>query len=81
LSFHVTFLIPESGSTEISSRLTRGTSTRWQMMTVVDDDGLQGWAAGYDGEGRERAARDGGDSGVAMMAAAKMAAAEDSSGG
>jgi hypothetical protein len=35
----------------------------------------------YDGEGRERAARDGGDSGVAMMAAAKMAAAEDSSSG
>ncbi len=36
---------------------------------------------GLYGEGRERAARDGGDSGVAMMAAAKMAAAEDSGGG
>jgi hypothetical protein len=47
---------------------------------VADDDGLQDWAADYDGEGRERVARDSGDSGVAMMAAAKMAAAEDSSG-
>ncbi len=37
---------------------------------------MQDWAADYDGEGRERAARDRGDSGVAMMDAAKMAAAE-----
>jgi hypothetical protein len=32
-------------------------------------------AADYDGEGQEWAARDGKDSGVAMMAAAKMVAA------
>jgi YD repeat-containing protein len=48
---------------------------------AADDDGLQDWAADYDGEGRERAARDGRDSGMVMMAAAKMAAAEDSSRG
>ncbi len=39
------------------------------------------WVADYDGEGQEQGARDGGDSRVAMMTAAKMAAAEDSSGG
>ncbi len=50
-------------------------------MTAADDDGSRDRAADYDGEGRERAVRDGRDSGVAMMAAAKMAAAEDSSGG
>ncbi len=48
---------------------------------MADDDGLQDWAADYDGEGRERAVRDGRDSGVAMMAVAKMAAVEDSGGG
>ncbi len=48
---------------------------------AADDNGLQDWVADYDGEGRERAARDDGDSGVAMMAAAKMAAAVDSGGG
>jgi hypothetical protein len=48
---------------------------------AADDDGSQDQAANYDREGRERAARDGGDSRVAMMAAAKMAAAEDSDGG
>ncbi len=31
---------------------------------------MQDWAADYDGEGQERAARVGGDSGVAMMAVA-----------
>ncbi len=50
-------------------------------MTAADDNSSQDWAADYDGEGRERVARDGGDSGVAMMAAAKMAAAEDYGGG
>ncbi len=48
---------------------------------VVDDDGLQDRVADYDREGQERAVRDGRDSGVVMMAAAKMAVAEDSSGG
>ncbi len=51
------------------------------MTAAADDDGLQDRAADYDGEGRERVARDGGDSGVVMMAAVKMAAAEDSGGG
>ncbi len=50
-------------------------------MTAADDDGSQDRAADYDGEGQERAVRDGGDSGVAMMAAAKMTAVEDSGGG
>ncbi len=49
-------------------------------MTAADDDGLQDQVADYDGEGRERAARDGGDRGVVMMAVAKMVVAEDSSG-
>jgi hypothetical protein len=35
----------------------------------------------YDREGQVQAARDGRDSGVVMMAAVKMAAAEDSGGG
>jgi hypothetical protein len=48
---------------------------------AADDNGLQDWVADYDGEGRERAVRDGGDSRMAMMAAAKMAAVEDSGGG
>ncbi len=51
------------------------------MTTAADDDGLRDRAADYDGEGRERAARDSGDSGVVMMAVAKMAAAVDSGGG
>ncbi len=46
----------------------------------MDDDGSQDGAVDYDGEGREQAMRDGGDSGVAMMVAVKMAAAEDSGG-
>ncbi len=48
---------------------------------AVDDNGLKDQAADYDGEGQERAARDGGDRGVVMMGVAKMAAVEDSSGG
>ena len=58
-----------------------GGHRRWRTTTAADDDGLQDRAADYDGEGRERATRDGGDSGVAMMTASKMAAAEDSDGG
>ncbi len=46
---------------------------------AADDDGLQDWVTGYGGEGQERVAGDSGDSGVAMMAAVKMAAVEDSS--
>ncbi len=46
-----------------------------------DDDGLQDWAADYDGEGQDRAERDRGDRGVVMMAAAKMVVAEDSGSG
>ncbi len=40
------------------------------MMTVVDDDNTQDWAADCDGEGRERVVRDGRGSGVVMMAVA-----------
>jgi hypothetical protein len=50
-------------------------------MTEADDNGSRDQVADYDEEGRERAARDGEDRGVVMMAAAKVAAAEDSSGG
>ncbi len=46
-------------------------------MTVVEDDDARDWAADCDGERRERAVRDGGDSGVVMMAAA----ADDFGGG
>jgi hypothetical protein len=51
------------------------------MMALADDNGLQDWVADYDGEGQERAARDSRDSGVVMMIAAMMTAAEDSGGG
>ncbi len=57
-----------------------GRRGRWRTTTAADDDGSRDRAADYDREGRERAVSDGGDSGVAMMAAAKMAAAEDSGG-
>ncbi len=40
------------------------------MTTVVDNNNTQDWAADCDGEGRERAVRDGKDSGVVMMAVA-----------
>ena len=40
------------------------------MTTVADDDNTQDWVADCNGEGRERAVRDGGDSGVVMMAVA-----------
>ncbi len=48
------------------------------MTAAADDNSSQDWVADYDGEGRERVARDGGDRGVVMMSAAKMAVAEDS---
>ncbi len=35
---------------------------------MADNDGMQDWAADYDVEGQEQAARDGRDSGVSMMA-------------
>jgi hypothetical protein len=47
------------------------------MTTVADDDDTRDWAADCDGEGRERAVRDGGDSGVVMIALAL----EDGGGG
>jgi hypothetical protein len=49
----------------------------WWMTTGVNDDDTRDWAAGCNGEGRERAVRDGGDSGVVMMAVA----VEDGGGG
>jgi hypothetical protein len=49
----------------------------WWMTTMADDDDTRDWAADCNGEGQERALRDGGDSRVVMMAAA----AEDGSGG
>jgi hypothetical protein len=58
-------------------RYSNGSQQRWQMPTVADDNNTCDWAADCDGEGRERAVRDGGDSGVVMMAVA----AEDGSSG
>ena len=46
------------------------------MTTVADGNGMRDWAADCNGEGRERAVRDGGDSKGVMMAAA----AEDGGG-
>ncbi len=40
------------------------------MTTVAVEDNVRDWAADCNGEGRERAVRDGGDSGVVMMAVA-----------
>jgi hypothetical protein len=40
------------------------------MTTVMDDDNTQDWAADCDGEGQERAVRDGRDSRVVMMSVA-----------
>ena len=37
---------------------------------MADDDSMQDWAADCNGEGQERAMRDGRDSGVVMMAVA-----------
>jgi hypothetical protein len=47
------------------------------MTTVGDEDDTRDWAADCDGDGQERAVRDGRDSRVVMMAAA----AEDGGGG
>jgi hypothetical protein len=44
-----------------------GGRRRWRMMTGADDDDTRDRAANCDGERRERAVRDGGDSGVVMM--------------
>jgi hypothetical protein len=50
----------------------------WWTTMATDDNGTRCCRGkDYDGEGQERAARDGGDSGVAMMAVA----AEDGGGG
>ncbi len=40
------------------------------MTTVADDNDMRDWVVDCNGEGRERAVRDSGDSGVVMMAAA-----------
>ncbi len=61
-------------------RYGNGRQQQWQMTTVADNNDTHDWAVDCDGEGRERAVRDGGDSVVVMMAAAawqKMAAAAD----
>jgi hypothetical protein len=40
-----------------------GVGRRWcrRTMTVADNNGMQDWAADYEGDGQERVARDGGD--------------------
>jgi hypothetical protein len=58
-------------------RYGNGGQQRWLMTTLADDDDTPDWAADCDGEGRERAVKDGKDSRVVMMAAA----AEDCGGG
>ncbi len=49
-----------------------GGRQRWQRQTTIaaEDNGMLDRAADYDGEGQERAVREGRDSGVAMMAVA-----------
>ncbi len=48
-----------------------GRQQRQRRTTIAtEDNSMQDWAADYNGEGKERVAREGGDSGVAMMAAA-----------
>ncbi len=49
-------------------RYGNGGQQQWQMTMVADDDDTHDWAADCNGEGQERAVRDGGDSGVVMMA-------------
>ncbi len=55
-----------------------GGGRRWQRQTTLaaEDNGMQDWVANYNGDRQERAAREGKDSRVSMMAAA----AEDGSG-
>jgi hypothetical protein len=47
-----------------------GGRRQWQRQKtiVAEDNGMQDWAADYHGEGKERVAREGRDSGVTMMA-------------
>ncbi len=66
-------ILLEGGRVEV--RQWRMTSVA-DMTTVADDDNTRDWVADCDGEGRERAVRDGGDSRVVMMAAT----AEDGNG-
>ncbi len=56
-----------------------GGGRQWQRRTMIatEDNGMQDRVADYDGEGQEQAARESGDSGVAMMAAV----AKDGGGG
>ncbi len=56
-----------------------GGRQRWQRQTMIaaEDNGMQDWAADYNGEGQERAAREGRDSREVMM----TAVAEHGSGG
>ncbi len=51
-----------------------GSRRQWQRWTTIaaEDNGMQDRAADYDGEGQERAAREGGDTEVAMMAVAAV---------
>ncbi len=73
-----------------------GGRRRLRRKTIATkDNGMRDQAADYDGEGKERVAREGGDSGVAMMATGAegggggrqwrrwmtMATADDNSGG
>jgi hypothetical protein len=52
------------------------------MMTVMDYNNMQDWAADCNGEGRERAVRDDGECGVVMMAwHQKMVVADNGSKG
>jgi hypothetical protein len=47
-----------------------GQRRRRRTMKATENNGMQDWVADYDREEQERAAREGGDSGVAMMDAA-----------
>jgi hypothetical protein len=46
-----------------------GQQRRRRTAIAVEDNGMQDWMAEYDKEGKEQVAREGGDSGLAMMAA------------
>ncbi len=45
-----------------------GQRQRRRTMIMAEDNSIQDWVADYNGEGQERAAREGRDSGVAMIA-------------
>ncbi len=53
-------------------RYGNGGRQRWWMMMVGDNDNTCDWVADCNGEGREQAVRDGGDSRGVMMAAAAV---------